>query len=151
MLYLVILMYNQRQFRNVQYRDTSKVENMVRMGVPVSIQNIAKTAIASLYFQFYNPISYSGHPSGSKKYRFVKMWGGGGARGSYLSRGPTPIYPIYCMVTFLSGTSNVMIETQRKPWMVLCKHYDDEKISRYAYMLWKNITLCRDIVIVYHY
>ena len=37
--------------------------------------NIAKTAIASLYFQCYNPISYSGHPRGSKQYRLAKMWG----------------------------------------------------------------------------
>ena len=35
--------------------------------------NIAKTAIASLYFQCYNPISYSGHPRGSQKYRLAKM------------------------------------------------------------------------------
>ena len=49
--------------------------------------NIAKTAIASLYFQCNNPISYSGHPRGSKKYRLAKMWGGGGARGSYLAHG----------------------------------------------------------------
>ena len=40
--------------------------------------NIAKTAIASLYFQSYNPISYSGHPRGSKEYRLAKMWMGGG-------------------------------------------------------------------------
>ena len=40
--------------------------------------NIAKTAIASLYVQCYNPISYSGHPRGSQKYRFAKMWCGGG-------------------------------------------------------------------------
>ena len=39
--------------------------------------NIAKTASASLYFHCYNPISYSGHPRGSKKYRLAKMWGGG--------------------------------------------------------------------------
>ena len=39
--------------------------------------NIAKTAIASLYFQCYNPNSYSGHPRGSNKYRLAKMWGGG--------------------------------------------------------------------------
>ena len=39
--------------------------------------NIAKTAIASLYFQCYNPISYSGHPRGSTKYRLAKMWGAG--------------------------------------------------------------------------
>ena len=38
--------------------------------------NIAKTAIASVYFQCYNPISYSGYPRGSKKYRLAKMWGG---------------------------------------------------------------------------
>ena len=50
--------------------------------------NIAKTAIASLYFQCYNPISYSGLPRGSQKYRLAKMWGGGGgARGSYLAHG----------------------------------------------------------------
>ena len=40
-------------------------------------KNIAKTAIASLYFQCYNPISYSGHHWGSKQYRLAKMWGGG--------------------------------------------------------------------------
>ena len=38
--------------------------------------NIAETAIA--YLQCYNPISYSGHPRGSKQYRCAKMWGGGG-------------------------------------------------------------------------
>ena len=38
----------------------------------------------------YNTIQYSGHPRGSKKYRFAKMWGGG-ARGSYLARGLTGI------------------------------------------------------------
>ena len=48
--------------------------------------NIVKTASASLYFHCYNPISYSGHPRGSKKYRLAKMWGGG-ARGSYLAHG----------------------------------------------------------------
>ena len=42
--------------------------------------NIAKTAIVSLYFQCYNPISYSGHSRGSKKYRLAKMWEGGGGR-----------------------------------------------------------------------
>ena len=36
--------------------------------------NIAKTGIASLYFQCYNPISFSGL-GGSDKYRFVRMWG----------------------------------------------------------------------------
>ena len=60
--------------------------------------NIAKTAIASLYFQCYNPISYSGHRRGSKQYRFVKMWvGGGGARGSYLARGLYEMTSSYCI------------------------------------------------------
>ena len=49
--------------------------------------NIAKTAIASLYFQCYNPISYSGHPRGSIKYRLAKMWGGGCTR---VISGPRP-------------------------------------------------------------
>ena len=75
MVYFDILVTIQRQFIDVQYRDTSKVENMVRIGVCI-YTNIAKTAIASLYFQSYNPISYSGHPRGSQKYRFAKMWGG---------------------------------------------------------------------------
>ena len=46
--------------------------------------NIAKTAIASLYFQCYNPISYSGHPRGSKNIGWLRC---GGARGSYLAHG----------------------------------------------------------------
>ena len=33
--------------------------------------NIAKTGIASLYFQCYNTISYLGHPRGSEKYKAV--------------------------------------------------------------------------------
>ena len=37
---------------------------------------IAKTGIASLYFQCYNLIAYSEHTRGSEKYRFVKMCGG---------------------------------------------------------------------------
>ena len=64
-VYFDILVTIQRQFINVQYRDTSKVENMVRRG---TYTNIAKTAIASLYFQCYNPISYS----------LAKTGGGGG-------------------------------------------------------------------------
>ena len=41
--------------------------------------NIAKTATACiLIFQCYNPISFSGHPRDSKKYRFAKICGGGG-------------------------------------------------------------------------
>ena len=56
--------------------------------------NIAKTAIASLYFQWYNPISYSGHPRGSKKYRLAKMWGGGGWCTRVIS-GPRPICYVY--------------------------------------------------------
>ena len=51
--------------------------------------NIAKTASASLYFHCYNPISYSGHPRGSKKYRLAKMWGGGCTR---VISGPRPIW-----------------------------------------------------------
>ena len=77
-VYFDILVTIQRQFINIQYRDTSKVENMVRIGVPTRGYQTAKTAIASLYFQCYNPISYSGHPRGSTKYRLAKMWGGGG-------------------------------------------------------------------------
>ena len=46
--------------------------------------NIAKTASASLYFHCYNPISYSGHPRGSKKYRLAKMWGGGGVHEGHI-------------------------------------------------------------------
>ena len=86
MVYCDILITIQRQFINVQYRDTSKRQKYgPYRGIYI---NIAKTAIASLYFQCYNPISYSGHPRGSKTYRFTKMWGGGGgARGSYLARG----------------------------------------------------------------
>ena len=86
-VYFDILVTIQRQFINVQYRDASKVENMVRIvGIYTTI---AKTAIASLYFQCYNPISYSGHPKGSQKYWLAKMWGcgGGDARGSYLAHG----------------------------------------------------------------
>ena len=85
-VYFDILVTIQRHFINVQYRDTSKIENMVRIGVP-----IAKTAIASLYFQCYNPISYSGHPRGSTNIGWLRCvcGGGGGARGSYLS-GPRP-------------------------------------------------------------
>ena len=79
-VYFDILVTIQRQFINVQYRDTSKVENMVCIG-PGTYTNITKTAIASLYFQCYNPISYSGHPRGSTKYRLAKMWGGGAPRG----------------------------------------------------------------------
>ena len=46
--------------------------------------NIAKTAIASLYFQCYNPISYSGHPRGPTKYKFAKMCRGGGVHEGYI-------------------------------------------------------------------
>ena len=35
MVYVVMLVTIQRQFINVQYRDTSKVENMVRIGVSI--------------------------------------------------------------------------------------------------------------------
>ena len=74
MVYFDILVTIQMQFINVQYRDTSKVENMVRIGV--YIKNIAKTAIASLYLQCYNPISYSGHPRGSKHIGWLRCGGG---------------------------------------------------------------------------
>ena len=82
-VYFDILVTIQRQFINVQYRATSKVENMVRMGVG-TYTNIAKTASASLYFHCYNPISYSGHPRGSQKYRLAKMWGGGGVHEGHI-------------------------------------------------------------------
>ena len=36
-VYFDILVTIQRQFINVQYRDTLKVENMVRIGVPIQI------------------------------------------------------------------------------------------------------------------
>ena len=79
MIYSDLLVSIQRQFINVQFRNTSQVENMVCI-----YTHIAKTAIASLN---YNPISYSGHPRGSKQYRLDKMLGGGGgARGSYPAR-----------------------------------------------------------------
>ena len=60
---------------------------MYNIAIRQKLKIWSKTAIASLYFQCYNPISYSGHPRGSK-YRLAKMWeGGGGARGSYLAHG----------------------------------------------------------------
>ena len=37
MVYFDILVTIQRQFINVQYRDTLKVVNMVRIGVPIQI------------------------------------------------------------------------------------------------------------------
>ena len=37
MVYFDILITTQRQFINVQYGDTSKVESMVRIGVPIQI------------------------------------------------------------------------------------------------------------------
>ena len=37
MVYFDILVTIQRQFINVQYRDMSKVENMVRIGVSIQI------------------------------------------------------------------------------------------------------------------
>ena len=87
-VYFVILVTIQRQFINVQYRDASKVVNMVRIEVYI---NIARTGIASLYSQCCNPIFDLGQPRGSEKYRFFKMWRGGGgrggARGSYLAHG----------------------------------------------------------------
>ena len=76
-VYFEILVTIQKQFINVQYRDTSKYGPCGG-----TYTNIAKTASASLYFHCYNPIS-----RGSKKYRLAKMWGGGGARGSYLAHG----------------------------------------------------------------
>ena len=78
-VYFDILVTIQRQFINVQYRDKSKYGPY--MGTHT---NIAKTAIASLYFQCYNPISYSGHPRGSNKYRLAKMWGGGGVHEGHI-------------------------------------------------------------------
>ena len=67
MVYLVILITIQRQFISVRYRDVSKVVNGPHRATYI---NIAKTGIASLYFQCYNTISYLGHPRGSEKYRF---------------------------------------------------------------------------------
>ena len=66
--------------------------------------NIAKTAIASLCFQCYNPISYSGHPRGSLR---CGGGGGGSARGSYL-HGPRPN-------TFDAPTSPII--AQSSEWM----------------------------------
>ena len=37
--------------------------------------NIAKTAVASLYFQCYNPISHSGHPRGSQNIGWLRCGG----------------------------------------------------------------------------
>ena len=76
MVYFDILVTIQRQSINVQY---SRYVKSRKYGPHRGIYtNISKTAIAPLYFQCYNPISYSGHPRGSKQYRFAKMWGGGG-------------------------------------------------------------------------
>ena len=47
-------------FLNVQYHNKSKKYGLHR-GI---YTNIAKTAIASIYLQCYNPISYSGNHSG---------------------------------------------------------------------------------------
>ena len=65
MVYCVI----QKQFINIQFRDASKAVNMVRIGEYIYIVNIARTGIASLYFQCYNNILYLGHPRGSTIYR----------------------------------------------------------------------------------
>ena len=63
--------------------------------------NIAKTASASLYCQCYNPISYSGHPRGSTKYRLAKMWGGGGCTRVISGPRPISIYRYICSETYL--------------------------------------------------
>ena len=54
-VYLVILITIQRQFINVRYRDVSTIINGLHRGTYI---NIAKTGIASLYFQCYNTTSY---------------------------------------------------------------------------------------------
>ena len=50
--------------------------------------NIAKTAIASLYFQCYNPITYSGHPRVQQNIGSLRCGGGGCTRAI---SGPRPI------------------------------------------------------------
>ena len=84
MVYFDILLTIQRQFINVQYRDTY---GPYKYGpYRGTYTNIAKTAIASIYVQCCNPISYSGHPRGSQNIGSLRC-GGGGARGSYLACG----------------------------------------------------------------
>ena len=74
--------------------------------------NIAKTAIASIYFQCYNPISYSGHPRGSKKYRLAKIWGGGCTR---VISGPRPSITYYlCLLRAPVINSETKEENQTK-------------------------------------
>ena len=80
MVYFDILVTIQRQFINVQYRDTSKVENMVRIGVSIQSKQLLHPYIfnATIQLRIQDIL-------GVKKYGFAKMWGGGGARGSYLA------------------------------------------------------------------
>ena len=75
MVYFVILVTIQRYFINVQYCDVKSRKYGPHRG---RYTNIVKTAIGTLYFQCYNPISYSGHPRGSQNI------GVGGARESYI-------------------------------------------------------------------
>ena len=63
--------------------------------------NIAKTASASLYFHCYNPISYSGHPRGSKKYRLAKMWGGGGVHEGHIWPTAYELVHMSCVRTYV--------------------------------------------------
>ena len=80
--------------------------------------NIVKTASASLYFHCYNPISYSGHPRGSKKYRLAKMWGGGCTR---VISGPRPI--LYSCETWTTNdlrSTNPFYLGSPKQMLVVC-------------------------------
>ena len=82
-VYFDILVTIQRQFINVQYRETSKVENMVRIGV--SMQMYSQNSYCSPIFSMLQ--SKFLFRTSSTKYMLAKMWGGGGgSRGSYLAR-----------------------------------------------------------------
>ena len=86
MVYFVILITIQRQLINVQYCDTSKVENMVRIGA--SIQILPKQLLHPYIFNATIQFDIQDIPGVPKNIGSLRLGGGGGARGSYLARGP---------------------------------------------------------------
>ena len=85
-VYFDILVTIQRQFINVQYRNTSKVENMVRMGVPIQI--LPKQLLHPYIFNATIQFRIQDILRVQNNIGWLRCGGGGGgARGSYLAHG----------------------------------------------------------------
>ena len=66
MVYFDILVTIRRQFINVQYRDTTHITSRKYGPYKGYLCKYRQSSYFFLYFQCYNPISYSGHPRVSK-------------------------------------------------------------------------------------